>query len=111
MNKFAWSLATTAFGVVLGAGIAFAQANDPGVQKRMENQEQRIDQGVESGRLTPREAGRLEANQARIKQTEERMKADGQLTSAERARLHNKQDNASKRIYRQKHDRQQVHKK
>jgi hypothetical protein len=50
------------------------------------------------------EAGRLETQQARIKQTEERMKADGKLTKAERARLTHKQNRASKTIYRKKHN-------
>lgn len=97
----------------VAAGAAFAQAqtpgtNDPGVQKRLENQEQRIDQGVQSGALTPKETGRLEAEQAKIKQAEERMKSDGQLTGKERQRLHNMQDHSSQRIYRQKHDAQKA---
>jgi hypothetical protein len=90
------------------SGVSFAQTNDPVVQKRMGIQEQRIDQGIESGQLTPREAGRLEANQARIKQMEQRMKSDGQLTGRERNRLQNMLDNSGARIFRQKHDRQRV---
>ncbi|NPV04609.1 MAG: hypothetical protein HPY67_07745 [Syntrophaceae bacterium] len=82
--------------------------NDPGIQKRMENQERRIDQGVQSGELTPKEAGKLEAEQARIRQAESRMKSDGDLSPQERRRLHNMQDRASDHIYRQKHDRQKV---
>ena len=81
-----------------------AQTNDPGIQKRMENQEGRIDQGVKSGALTHRETGRLEAEQARIKQNEERMKADGKLTAGERERLTRQQNKASKDIYRLKHN-------
>ncbi len=79
-----------------------AQTADPGIQQRMENQEMRIDQGIASGALSPKEAGRLEAQQARIKQREERMKADGELTNKERARLHNAQDRANRNIYRKK---------
>lgn len=81
---------------------------DPGIQKRMRNQERRIDQGVQSGELSPKEAGKLEAEQARIRQAETRMKSDGNLTTQERNRLHNMQDRASDHIYRQKHDRQKV---
>jgi hypothetical protein len=81
-----------------------AQTNDPGIQKRMENQENRIEQGVKSGQLTPREAGRLETEQARIQQNEERMKADGKLTAGERERLTRQQNKASKDIYRLKHN-------
>jgi hypothetical protein len=88
-----------------------AQTNDPGIQKRMENQEGRIDQGVKSGALTPREAGRLEAEQARIKQNEERMKADGKLTAGERERLTRQQNKASRDIYRLKHNERKVNTK
>ena len=93
---------------LLTAGFVAAQTNDPGIQKRMDNQEKRIDWGVQSGQLTPREAGRLEADQARIQQKEQRMKSDGKLNRKERARLHQNQDRASRHIYKQKHDRQRV---
>lgn len=82
--------------------------NDPGIQQRMQNQEQRIDRGVTSGALTPKEAGKLEAEQARIQQKEQRMKSDGQLTPKEREKLRTMQDRSSNHIYRQKHDRQKV---
>ncbi len=99
--------------LTVAAGTAFAQTqtvgtNDPGIQKRMENQEQRIDQGVQSGTLTPKEAGRLEAEQTKIQQTEQRMKSDGRLTGKERQRLNNMQDRSSQHIYRQKHDPQKA---
>ena len=80
--------------------------NDPGIQQRMQNQENRIDQGIRSGQLTPKEAGKLEAEQAKIRQTEQRMKSDGNLTAKERQKLDNMQDRASSHIYRHKHDRQ-----
>jgi hypothetical protein len=100
-------LATVFAGVMAisltGAPVS-AQTNDPGIQKRMENQESRIDQGVKSGALTPREAGRLETEQARIQQKEERMKADGKLTAGEREKLTRQQNKASRDIYRLKHN-------
>ncbi len=74
----------------------------------MQNQQQRIDQGINSGQLTPKEAGRLEAREAKIKQDEARMKSDGKLTARERKKLNKELDNASERIYKQKHDRQHV---
>lgn len=88
----------------LGAGMALAGTNDPGIQKREQNQERRIENGVENGSLTPREAGNLEAREAKIKQDEERMKADGNLTPAERAKLTREQNRASRKIYRKKHN-------
>jgi CRISPR/Cas system-associated endoribonuclease Cas2 len=87
------------------SGIALAgPTDDPGIQKREQNQEKRIQQGVQSGQLTPKEAGRLETKQAKIKQDEERMKADGKLTKAERKKLKREQDRASKKIYEKKHN-------
>jgi hypothetical protein len=108
--KFAFIAGLT---FLVAAEVAYGQArtygtNDPGIQQRMQNMEQRIDQGVKSGALTPKEAGKLEAEQARIKQTESRMKSDGNLTGQERQKLHNMQDRSSNHIYRQKHDRQKA---
>jgi len=85
-------------------GDALAGTNDPRIQNRMENQQARIEQGVNTGQLTPWEAGRLERQQSRIGRTEERMKSDGCLTIRERARLHNRLNNSSRHIYRQRHD-------
>lgn len=94
---------------VLIASAAFAgPTDDPGIQKREQNQQQRIDQGVKSGKLTPREAGKLEAQQAKIKQDEERMKSDGNLTKQERRKLTREQNRASKNIYRKKHNEKKV---
>jgi hypothetical protein len=108
LMRFGKTIGMAGFIGFLGAGAAFAQTNDPGIRQKMENQQKRIDQGVASGALTPREAGKLEAEQARIKQTEGRMNADGNLTSKERQKLNNMQDNASNKIYRQKYDRQKA---
>jgi len=94
-------------GVSTFAVYGFALAgptDDPKIQKREQNQEKRIQQGEQSGQLTPKEAGRLEAQQTKIKQDEERMKADGKLTKAERKKLKREQNHASKNIYRKKHN-------
>ena len=85
---------------------AFAADNDPGIQQREINQQNRINQGVQSGQLTPREAGRLETQQARIQQREERMTArdGGQLTARDKAKLTRQQNKASRNIARKKHN-------
>lgn len=86
---------------------ALAQADStPRIDQRQANQQQRIDQGVQSGALTGREADRLEAGQARVQRIEDRAVADGKVTMKEKARIEHAQDVQSKRIYRQKHDRQ-----
>lgn len=89
---------------ILAAGTALAGADSPVIDQRQINQERRIDQGVASGQLTPREAGRLEAQQARIQQREQRMKSDGNLTAAERRALTRQENRASRNIYRKKHN-------
>ncbi|MDI6748600.1 MAG: hypothetical protein ACOY6N_08720 [Pseudomonadota bacterium] len=85
---------------------AFAQTATPGIDQRQMNQERRIDQGIASGQLTAREAARLERGQERIDAMENRAKADGVVTARERARIQHAQNVESRRIYRQKHDRQ-----
>lgn len=86
--------------------LALAQANTPRVDQREANQERRIEQGVASGSLTPREARRLERGQQHVANMESRAKADGVVTRRERAELHHAQDVQSRRIYAQKHDAQ-----
>jgi len=86
---------------------AWAQTTDtPRVDQRQVNQEARIQQGVQSGTLTEKEAARMEKGQAHVQKVEDRVKADGVVTKQERARLHQAQDVQSQKIYRQKHDRQ-----
>jgi len=88
---------------------AFAGTRDPGVNKQQYHQQARIKQGVKSGELTKKEAIKLETRQRKIARTERRMKSDGDLTAAERAKLDKMQDHQSKVIYNQKHDEQDRH--
>jgi hypothetical protein len=76
------------------------------VDQRQANQERRIEQGVQSGELTKREAARLERGQARVEKMEAKAKEDGKVTPNERKRLKRAQDHQSDAIYKQKHDRQ-----
>ncbi|MDP2706200.1 MAG: hypothetical protein Q8O70_01655 [Burkholderiales bacterium] len=82
---------------------ALAQTT-PGIDKRQANQEKRIQQGVQSGQLTGKEAARLEKGQARIERTEQRAKADGVVTKKERARMQHQQNVQSRHIARAKHN-------
>lgn len=95
---------------LVAATTAHAQTQDPaatpGVDKRQEMQQQRIEKGVQSGQLNAKETARLERHQGHIANMENKVKADGTVTRNERARLHHAQDHESKRIHRQKHDRQ-----
>ena len=80
----------------------------PRVDAREVKQDARIQQGVASGQLTPKETYRLEKEQAAINRVEANAKADGTVTKAERQRLNHLQNRASKDIRHQKHDAQKV---
>jgi uncharacterized membrane protein YebE (DUF533 family) len=87
---------------------AFAQdtTSTKRIDQRQENQEQRIQKGTQSGQLTGKEAARLEKDQARIRKMEDKAAADGKVTPKERARIERAQDKQSRRIHREKHDKQ-----
>ena len=76
------------------------------VGHREANQHARIAQGIEHGRLTPREAARLERREGRIHRQvrNERARYDGHLSRAERRQVNHEQNRVSRRIYRAKHD-------
>lgn len=96
----------TVLGLSITAVSAFAQTNTPGVDQRQLNQDQRIQQGAQSGSLTQREENRLERGQNRIDRMENKAKADGNVTPQERKRLQHAENVESRQIYREKHDRQ-----
>ncbi|HEY4366319.1 MAG TPA: hypothetical protein VGN07_03735 [Steroidobacteraceae bacterium] len=85
---------------------AEAGTRDPGVNARQHNQHARIRQGVRSGELTRHEARHVAGEQRDVRQLERAYKSDGKLTGAERKDLHHEQNQASRDIYKQKHDAQ-----
>ena len=101
-------LKNTIIALMLTAPLAaFAQSTaTPKFDQRQANQERRIDQGVQSGALTPKETGRLEKGQDHLQTMEDKAKSDGQVTKQERAKLQHAENRQSERIYRQKHDHQ-----
>lgn len=77
------------------------------INNRQQNQQRRIAQGIKSGELTHREIYRLERNQANIQRMETRFRhSRNGLSNRERARLQRELNQSSRRISRQKHDRQ-----
>ena len=98
-------LAAAAFAAL--AVPAFAQTTStPRIDQRQQNQQQRIDQGVKSGQLNEKEAARLEKGQARVQKMEDKAVADGKVTARESRQIERAQDKQSRRIYREKHDKQ-----
>jgi hypothetical protein len=92
--------------------ITIAQAPAPAAQnqsvrQREFNQQRRIGNGVRNGQLRPRQAAHLERQQRGIHR-EARVMRDrnnGRLTMRDRRVLNHRQNTASRRIYRAKHDR------
>lgn len=95
-----------ALACVMTAGQAAAGTRGPGVSARQQNQRARIQQGVRSGELTRRETRHVAEDQRDIRQLERGYKSDGKLTGAERHDLQHEQNQASRDIYKQKHDSQ-----
>ena len=87
---------------------ARANTSDPDIKRREWNQQRRLDQGVASGQLTPREFDYLQRQQVRIRMAEAGTKADGRLTRAERFGLHQLFNQSSRDIFRLKHNRRRV---
>ena len=95
-----------AAGAMIFAATAFAAGprTDEVVQRDV-NQQQRIEQGLQSGELSTKEAGKLEHEQTQISRTEARdLKNNGKLTPAEQAQINRMQNKASADIYRDKHN-------
>jgi septal ring factor EnvC (AmiA/AmiB activator) len=77
---------------------------DPGIRDRIQDQQERINQGIRSGQLTPAEAKKLQDRLNKIRDSEARLKADGRLTPAERDKLQKMLDKTDRAIYKEKHD-------
>ena len=93
---------------MLWGTVAVAQNAPKGrINKREENQQDRIKAGVKDGSLTAKEAARLKARTAAVKAKEARDRADGKgFTAKEKAGIERQQDRISKDIYKQRNDKQ-----
>ena len=109
-TKFAIALAMT-----LGTAIAVnaqtpttttTPATKNEVNNRLENQHDRIHQGVKSGELTHKEAKLLNSQEKGIHQqvATERAANGGKLTKGEKKQVNKEMNAESKNIYRKKHN-------
>lgn len=91
---------------VFVAGLLFFSqpANAGNLKKRFYRQDHRIQQGVHSGEITPREARKLARDQRQVRQLRRHYLSDGHLSMRERKILNNRLDRSSKRIYHYKHN-------
>ena len=124
-NKFSNSLLILAVGGLMIAGSASAQTAtttpgagpgviDPGhprvnqVNRREARQQQRIGNGIKSGKLTSKQAAHLEKREASVQNREQKdmAKHNGHLTKAEQKGINRQQNRISKSIYKDKHPKQ-----
>ena len=123
-NKFSNSLLILAVGGLMIAGSASAQTAttsgagpgvvDPGhprvnqVNRREARQQQRIGNGIKSGKLNSQQAAHLEKREASVQNREQKdmAKHNGHLTKAEQKGINRQQNRISKSIYKDKHPRQ-----
>jgi len=79
--------------------------HDYNINQRKSNQQGRIAQGVQSGKLTAGQTAHLEHQEAGINHEERGMRAqdNGHLTAQDRKTIHRQQNQESRRIYRDKH--------
>jgi hypothetical protein len=85
---------------------AFALNSTPRIDQRQANQEQRIEQGQRNGQLNRREVRRLREGQAQIRRMERQALADGRISPREAARIEHAQDAEGRRIGEERNDRQ-----
>ena len=86
-------------------GYAQAQENAATATQRDANQQERIEQGLQSGQLNTREAGQLEREQQHLDREQARdLKSGGALSPQEKAQLQHDQNQVSRDIYRDKHN-------
>ena len=120
-NKFSNLLVTLAVGGLMLAGSASAQTTtsgagpgvvDPGhprvneVNRREANQQKRIGNGLESGKLNSKQATNLEKRETSVQNREKKDMAEhnGHLTKAEQKGINRQQNRISKSIYKDKHE-------
>jgi hypothetical protein len=70
--------------------------------QRDANQQNRIQQGVNSGQVTPKEESKLERGQAHVNRAE--ANSHGHMTKARQANVQARENHQSKRIYNKKHN-------
>jgi hypothetical protein len=121
-NTFTKSLLVLAVGGLMIAGSASAQTSttsgagpgvvDPGhprvneVNNREENQQQRIGNGIKSGKLNSQQAANLEKRETNVQNREkaDMAKNNGHLTKAEQRGINRQQNRISKSIAKDKHE-------
>jgi ribosomal protein S13 len=82
---------------------ASSQRMQADVQRNI-NQQSRIEQGVQNGSLSNKEVSNLERGQAGVNRAAARAGVDGHVSANEQARIQNKENRQSRKIFREKHN-------
>jgi hypothetical protein len=82
---------------------ASSQRMQADVQRNV-NQQSRIEQGIQSGAVTNKEASNMERGQARVDRKEAKAGANGHVSAGEQARIQKAENKQSNKIYREKHN-------
>lgn len=100
------NIAKTSIAIALGGlFIATASAQTTGgTAQRDVNQQNRIEQGLQSGSLSTGEAAKLEGQESKVEKMQTKDLQDGKQSPAEKARLDKAQDNVSTDIHRDKNN-------
>ena len=103
-KTFAAVMAPVLLLALAGAALAQWPARAAHIRRHQTEQQRRIYQGIRSGELTRGEAGCLEWEQRGIWLDRREARADGTFSGAERAEIRQDQRQASRHIYRAKHN-------
>jgi hypothetical protein len=117
MNKLTYSLGVLAVSGLMMTAAAQQSSNngagvvDPGhprvnqVNKREQNQQNRIANGLKSGKMSAQQASNIEKREASVQNQEQKDMAahNGHLTKAEQRQLNRRENRISKSIYKDKH--------
>ena len=98
------TLMTNLIALGLVSSAAWAQTPAQQDQQRDVNQQQRIEQGLQSGQLSTKEAGSLERQEQHVDRMEAHDLKNGSISPAEQARLNAAQNKVSTDIYADKHN-------
>jgi len=90
-------------GVTGNPNSASSQRMQTDVQRNV-NQQQRVQNGMDNGSLTNREAGSLERGQAHVDRREANAAASGHVSAREQRGIQRSENRQSRRIYRKKHN-------
>src|SRR5262245_4161044 len=92
---------TCAIVAVIGfSSIGYAQTRTRRVDRREQNQQKRVADGLKDGSITSGEAAKIERDEQKIQRDEAKAKADGVVTPRERARLNRELNHTSREIHR-----------